>query len=63
MIYSEINFKAYIKQILKNVAVLFLQDLKKEIEQTVFIKNDVKIYLSFVKKIRVKYKFKEFNKS
>jgi len=63
LIYSEINFKAYIKQILKNVAVLFLQDLKKEIEQTVFIKNDVKIYLSFVKKIRVKYKFKEFNKS
>ncbi len=43
--------------------MLFLQDLEKEIEQTVFIKNDVKIYLNFVKKIRVKYKFKEFNKS
>jgi len=63
LIYSEINFKAYIKQILKNVAVSFLQDLKKEIEQTVFIKNDVKIHLSFVKKIRIKYKFKKFNKS
>ncbi len=42
---------------------MFLQDLKKEIEQTVFIKNDVKIHLNFVKKMRVRYKFKEFNKS
>jgi len=43
--------------------VLFLQDLEKEIEQTVFMKNDVKIYLNFAKKMRAKYKFKEFNKN
>ena len=41
----------------------FLQDLKKEIEQIIFIKNDVKIYMNFIKKIRVRYKFKEFNKN
>jgi len=63
LIYLEINFKIYAKQILKNVTVSFLQDLKKKIEQIIFIKNDVKIYLNFIKKIRVRYKFKEFNKN
>jgi len=49
---SEINFKAYAKQVLKNVAVSFFQNLEEEIDETVFMKNDVKIHLSFAKKVR-----------
>jgi len=49
---SEIIFKAYAKQVLKNVTVSFFQNLEEEIDKTVFMKNDVKIHLSFAKKVR-----------
>ncbi len=52
----------YAKQVLENVAVPFLQDLEKEIEQTIFMKNDVKIHLGWAKKVRARYKIIEFSK-
>ncbi len=59
---SGINFKAYAKQVLKNTVMLFFQDLEEEIDRTIFMKNDVKIHLRFVKSVRARYKVIEFDK-
>lgn len=59
----EINLKAYTRQVLENTVVSFLQDLKEDINDTVFMKNEARVHLEWAKLMRAKYKIKEFTKS
>jgi len=59
---SEINFKAYAKQVLEDVAVPFLQNLEEGIDGTIFMENDVKIHLGFAKEVRKQQKILRFSK-